>query len=74
MWFVETSSGAMMPLNPEPDPKGTIGILRDRRTLMGGPVAVVVTDDVMAARCGADRYTSHFSNCPNAGQHRRAGS
>jgi hypothetical protein len=57
MWAT-TTTGKAIPLNPEPRPGGNID-LRDG-------VAHVVKPD------GQARYTSHFSDCPQANGHRKA--
>lgn len=71
-WVLFRDSRKANPLNPTPDPKGTIGIVQGQKHHDGSPLAIVVKNDVDANAVGADRYTSHFSDCPNAGQHRRA--
>jgi hypothetical protein len=56
--WAKTPSGRPMPLDAEPSPQGNIVLRMDGIAIVGGE--------------GSLRYTSHFANCPQAAQHRRA--
>lgn len=62
LWAKSATTGRPMPMNATPDPKGTFVIISGRAR------AATAEDD----RLFRDRYTSHFSNCPAAGEFRRA--
>jgi hypothetical protein len=61
-----------MPLNPDPDPDGSVR-LRDSRAVIGEKFATVLKgDELLAARSvGEDLYLPHFATCPAARKHRR---
>ena len=56
--WVQTAKGEAMPLNPRPELGGNVELLNG--------VAHVVK-----AEPNVRRYTSHFSNCPQANGHRK---
>ena len=54
--FLPTDGDRRMPLDPDPDPSGTIVILDGR--------ARVLTAAELAAPPDGPRYTTHFATCP----------
>lgn len=75
LWAKWPTSGKRMPVDAEPDmrppPKGGAIIL----TLHGGEYGELLAEKYDAPRHGRERnrYTSHFSTCPQADEHRRGG-
>jgi hypothetical protein len=67
--WAKTAAGKVIPVDPEPTPKGNIQL----GYVGGKEVAIVVNDaDALAAQAaGEDLYVTHFSSCPNAAAHRR---
>lgn len=65
IFFGSAGTGKAMPLDATPDPVGRYVIDR------GGGTCVALRV-VTPADGAAPRYSSHFSTCPNAAQHRRA--
>lgn len=73
VWWVQwPSSGKKMPVDSEPDmrppPKGGNLVLTKR-----GDQLLVEKYDPAKHDAKRNRYTSHFSTCPNADQHRKGG-
>lgn len=57
---------SMMPVNADPDPAGNIVLIRQQV----GPPRIFVTED-RTAYPAEPRWTSHFTNCPQADARRR---
>jgi len=67
IWTVTASSGARMPVDYEPTPKGNIAL----RPGPGAPIATVLS---VAKQFGRKELrTSHFATCPDAARHRKRG-
>lgn len=65
VWFT-TAAGRPMPLNPEPAEDGNIELNSATACNVLGKKALA------EARVeGVKLYKTHFSSCPNAGQHRK---
>lgn len=62
--WVTTRKGKKMPLDPDPVPNGPF--IYD-----GDPEEARVVYIGEKDRYTGDRYASHFSTCPNVGEHRR---
>lgn len=62
-WTVSTK-GKRLPLDPAPEPDGTIALA----DVEGETVGVVVSGDLLEhlRRRGAKLYRSHFATCPHA--------
>lgn len=69
MVWVVTRKGKKMPLDPKPDPDG--GFVYDGDTDDGTPKVRFIPEGPGRALHEGDRYTSHFSTCPNADERRR---
>ena len=64
IYFVRTqATGALIPVNVTPDPKGNIVIVNDKAKILTGG---------MFEQAEGDRYKSHFVDCPAAARHRKA--
>lgn len=61
--FARSANDRPIPLNAEPDPNGNIWVSADGRAHYRSK-ANPIPD-------GAERYTSHFIDCPQAAQFRR---
>ena len=58
--FVRTKLGALMPLDAEPSPDGTVELIKDE----DGDVAAVVTGNLtLFDPEGARRYVPHWATC-----------
>lgn len=74
LWVEWPSSGKKMPVDAvadqRPPPKGGTIVL----TLSGGQFGKLLAEKYDPAKHDAkrNRYTSHFSTCPQADQHRRS--
>lgn len=63
--WAKTIKGRLIPLDPDPSPKGNIVIGE------AGTALVFNSPAAIAPRLeGEPRYLSHFATCPNADQHR----
>lgn len=70
-WARSKSSGKNLPLDPEPNPNGNLGIVEAQHppgSSMALPVVAVNPTKALTNY----RYLSHFVTCPNADQHRKA--
>ena len=67
-WVRVKSTGTLMPINSEPDPRGNI-VLKDN--LAHFVKAGLFDEEVEGISANAPRYISHFASCPNAKKHRR---
>lgn len=71
--WVEWATGKKMPVDAAPDmrppPKGGALVL----TLQGGQFGRLLVEKFDATKHALERnrYTSHFSTCPNADEHRK---
>lgn len=65
LWAVTAATGARIPLEPEPSPKGN---LRLEERPGKSPLAHVVEPLLDAP---GPRYRAHFVSCPDAARHRR---
>lgn len=61
--FLETVTGRVMPVDPEPVSTGNLRVVGDRAEAIGGDPTLFSGDEL--------RYVSHFATCPNASEHRR---
>lgn len=72
MVMVQTTSGATMPLDPEPNPeRGNVRIIG--MTLNATPKAEVIPkSEIGQVKLEPEeRYLSHFATCPNAANYRK---
>jgi hypothetical protein len=67
--WCKTANGKTMPVNAEPDPKGNIVINQEGEALLATYLTKALKETLGDI---TPRYTSHFSNCPHAAQHRKA--
>ena len=69
LWAM-TRNAKRMPIDAQPVPEGNMVL-----TLKAGPPQALLVEKFYADKHtepGRNRYTSHFSTCPNAQEHRRA--
>jgi hypothetical protein len=64
--WVKLPSGKLMPVDAEPDPRGTVAIHSD-----GVRAAVLTKEEREDLPPDTPLYLSHFVTCPQAEQHRR---
>jgi hypothetical protein len=72
IWIVTKPGNRSMPIDPEPQPDGTILVDFDKGVgvvLSKGAIASIATD---LAATNEPLYRSHFATCPQAQEHRRA--
>lgn len=70
MVWVETIYGKRIPLDAQPSEKGNIVVVNGIAIYISGPKREGEAREG-AERAGLRLYTSHFSSCPNAEQHRK---
>lgn len=74
-WAIHAVTGRRMPLNPEANPRGNIGIVEfvecDGATRLPLAIPKVVINPKAEATVTPYRYTTHFATCPEANAHRR---
>ena len=69
VWAISTT-GAPMPVDPDPHPRGNLH-LDERPTSLGAmPLAIVLPGPARAEHAG-QLYLSHFASCPYAAENRR---
>jgi hypothetical protein len=66
--WARTSSGELMPVNPDPDPDGNVELMPPGAGY-DTPTAIVHPADQPTLWAG-ERYVSHFATCPEADQWR----
>jgi hypothetical protein len=62
IWVRSAKTGALMPLDAEPNENGNVAIVDGRGHVISG--------DLFEEMLGGVRYTSHFATCPFAAKHR----
>jgi hypothetical protein len=65
-WSTTEPNGRVMPVDSEPDPNGKFILNQRGREL----IAIHVSNVLPEALAGRRLWTSHFSTCPHAAQHR----
>lgn len=70
--WVKTSRGKSMPCDISPDPAGTFYLFRKSDRIEAEHVNSHSDRAQNAFARGDKKYTSHFSTCPNADEHRRS--
>lgn len=66
IFWLPTTTGKKMPVNPDPDPRGLVAVSDNNGR---GEIAIVLP--TAGHHTNMPRYTSHFATCPNSDQHRR---
>lgn len=66
-WVRTETTGALMPIDPDPTPTGNVVPL----TMDGGTIVARVLTDAELHRHQGPRYVAHWTTCPNAGDYRR---
>lgn len=65
IWWLTTTAGNTMPVDPEEVPDGNIVLVDGKAHTLRG--------DLFEEKHEGPRYKSHFATCPQAAQHRRKG-
>jgi hypothetical protein len=70
LWVEWAKSGKKMPIDVTPSDDGDVAVTyRKAENKLIASKAAQLTDEELRGR---NLYLSHFSTCPNAGEHRRA--
>ena len=68
-WAVAAKSGKRLPVNAEPAANGNLVLAL--RSKPPAPAELIAEAFDAEKHEGRNRFTSHFSNCPQSAQHRR---